>query len=166
MPTSPHRSRAAAWRVERDPELTARRPPVPPTPAGPPARCSLPSPGAHSVLFFVSGSARSSVATAPRRDCGDDGKPGYPADLASKHRATRRTRVSMRSLPKRRVAHRPASSAAATGRARRPFPALDRPERTPSASKNTGGTGQTVPAVLSVLPPKKPPSADARRTRT
>ena len=138
MPTSPHRSRDAAWRALRDPELTASRHLRPSRThrstrkvQSSKSRCverPLPS-------FPASARARS----PPLRDATSATRPeaGYPTDVAG--RIARRDRRAPRCVRGGTTRH--ATVRVVRGRAggptRRPLPALVRPERVPSANKTT-----------------------------
>ena len=139
MPTSPHRSRDAAWRALRDPELTASRHlrpsrthrstrktqssksrcverPLPSFPASARAR----SPPLRDATFATSTDFRRGIRRTSRgasRDATDAHLDAFAVE--SPRRATVRV-----------VRGR------AGGPTRRPLPALTRPERVPSASAN------------------------------
>ena len=139
MPTSPHRSRDAAWRALRDPELTASRHLRPSRTyrstrkvQSSKSRCverPLPS-------FPASARARS----PPLRDAtlATDGEAGYPADLAGG--IALRDRYAPRRV-RRGTAHR-ATVRIVRGRDGTRASSLPSPrsERTPSASKPTNAS--------------------------
>ena len=137
MPTSPHRSRDAAWRALRDPELTASRHLRPSRThrstrkvQSSKSRCverPLPS-------FPASARAHARHRSETRLSPPPPTFGGVSGGRRGAHRATRQTRTSMRSPWSLRVARRSASSAAARGDLRvvRSRPSRDRsayPER-------------------------------------